>query len=48
MQKTEALRKLLKEAGAVIYAQRSDAGIFRETKMPPGARVVDAEYKEKR
>ena len=42
------LAKLLKEAGAVIYAQRADAGICREVKVPPGARVVDAEYKEKR
>jgi molecular chaperone DnaK len=46
-EKTEALRKLLKEAGAVIYAQRPDAGIYREVKVPSGARVVDAEYKEK-
>jgi molecular chaperone DnaK len=45
--RTEQLAKLLKEAGAVIYAQRPDAGIFRETKIPPGARVVDAEYREK-
>ena len=47
-EKTEALAKLLKEAGAVIYAQRPDAGIYREIKVPPGARVVDAEYKERR
>ena len=45
--RTEQLAKLLKEAGAVIYAQRPDAGIFREVKVPPGARVVDAEYREK-
>jgi molecular chaperone DnaK len=44
--RTEQLAKLLKEAGAVIYAQRPDAGIFRETKIPPGARVVDADYRE--
>jgi len=52
--KAEALRKVLKEAGAVIYAQRPDAGVFRETRVPgggerqakPGAKVVDAKYKE--
>jgi molecular chaperone DnaK len=47
-ERSEALGKLLKEAGAVIYAQRPDAGIFRETKVPPGARVVDADYRETR
>jgi molecular chaperone DnaK len=47
-EKTAELARLLKEAGAVIYAQRPDAGIFRETKVPPGARVVDADYRETR
>jgi molecular chaperone DnaK len=47
-ERSEALGRLLKEAGAVIYAQRPDAGIFRETKVPPGARVVDADYRETR
>jgi molecular chaperone DnaK (HSP70) len=26
----------------------ADAGIFRETKVPPGTRVVDADYRETR
>jgi molecular chaperone DnaK len=49
--KTEALEKVLREAGAVIYAQRPDAGVFRQTTVPgpePRSRVVDAEYKETR
>jgi molecular chaperone DnaK len=46
--KAEALGKLLKEAGAVVYAQRPDAGVYRETKVPSGARVVDADYRESR
>jgi molecular chaperone DnaK (HSP70) len=41
--------KVLREAGAVIHAQRPDAGgAFRETRMPPEARVVDADYRETR
>jgi molecular chaperone DnaK len=47
-EKTERLGALLKEAGAVIYAQQPDAGVFRETKVPSGARVVDADYRETR
>jgi len=47
-ERTEKLSKLLKEAGAVVYAQRPDAGVFRETKIPEGARVVDADYRESR
>jgi molecular chaperone DnaK len=47
-ERTARLGNLLKEAGAVIYAQRPDAGVFRETKVPPGARVVDADYRESR
>jgi molecular chaperone DnaK len=47
-QESEALGKLLKEAGAVVYAQRPDAGVYRETKIPEGARVVDADYRESR
>jgi molecular chaperone DnaK len=47
-EKSDALGKLLKEAGAVIYAQQPDAGIYRETKIPSGARVVDADYRESR
>ena len=53
--KLDALRKVLKEAGAVIYAQRPDAGVFKETVVPPragetqpGGRVVDAEYRDTR
>jgi molecular chaperone DnaK len=58
-QKAEALRKHLQEAGVVIYAQTPDAGVYKETVVPPptgearpsGAgprgRVVDAEYREK-
>ena len=49
-EKAENLRRVLKEAGAVIYAQRPDAGVFRETVVPgerePRGKVVDAEYKE--
>jgi molecular chaperone DnaK len=47
-EKTEKLGALLKEAGAVIYAQQPDAGVFRETKVPSGPRVVDADYRETR
>jgi molecular chaperone DnaK len=47
-EKTEKLGALLKEAGAVIYAQQPGAGVFRETKVPSGARVVDADYRETR
>jgi molecular chaperone DnaK len=47
-ERTARLGDLLKEAGAVIYAQRPDAGVFRETKVPSGARVVDADYRETR
>jgi molecular chaperone DnaK len=58
--KSEQLGKALKEAGAVIYAQRPDAGVFRETVVPPASgearpsgsgprgRVVDADYRESR
>jgi molecular chaperone DnaK len=57
-ERTEALRNLLKEAGVVIYAQSPEApkrGAYAETKWPggeaeagagPGARVVDAEFRE--
>jgi molecular chaperone DnaK len=59
-EKSEALRKVLQEAGAVIYAQQPGAGVFKETVVPsptgearpsgagPRGRVVDAEYKEAR
>ncbi|TAN55446.1 MAG: molecular chaperone DnaK [Betaproteobacteria bacterium] len=54
-EKSDVLAKLLKEAGAVIYAQQPDAGVYRETVVPPprderpsGARVVDADYRETR
>jgi molecular chaperone DnaK len=59
-EKADALRKVLKEAGAVIYAQQPGAGVFKETVVPPSSgearpsgagprgRVVDAEYKESR
>jgi molecular chaperone DnaK len=59
-EKTGELRKVLKEAGAVIYAQQPGAGVFKETVVPPPSgearpsgsgprgRVVDAEYKESR
>jgi molecular chaperone DnaK len=33
-EKAEALRKLLKEAGAVIYSQTQSAGPYAETKYP--------------
>jgi molecular chaperone DnaK len=56
-ERCEALRKALKEAGVVIYAQSPEApkhGAYAETKWPgaeaeagaPRARVVDAEYHE--
>jgi molecular chaperone DnaK len=35
-EKAEALKKLLKEAGAVIYSQTSSAGPYAETKFPGG------------
>jgi molecular chaperone DnaK len=59
-EKSSQLRNLLKEAGAVIYAQQPGAGVFKETVVPPPSgearpsgsgprgRVVDAEYKESR
>jgi molecular chaperone DnaK len=47
-EKSERLGTLLKEAGVAIYAQRPDAGIYREVKVPPEARVVDADYRETR
>ena len=46
-EKSTALEKLLKEAGAVIYAQTPQAGPYKEV-VVPGKRVVDAEYKEAR
>lgn len=57
-ERADALRKVLKEAGVVIYAQSPEApkgGPYAETKWPggeaepgasPRARVVDAEYHE--
>lgn len=35
-EKAEALRKLLKEAGAVIYSQTQSSGPYAETKFPGG------------
>ena len=46
-EKSPALEKALKEAGAVIYAQTPQAGPYREV-VVPGKKVVDAEYKEAR
>ncbi|MBZ0093674.1 MAG: molecular chaperone DnaK [Sulfuricellaceae bacterium] len=60
IERSEALKKALKEAGAVIYSQVPGAGVYSETKVPneggtgpreggsPHGRVVDAEYKEGR
>ncbi len=49
-QKSDALAKVLKEAGAVIYAQQPGAGVYQEVKTPrsgeAGPRVVDADYRE--
>jgi molecular chaperone DnaK len=54
-EKSDALSKLLKEAGAVIYAQQPGAGVYQEVKgarpageAGRGARVVDADYRETR
>ena len=58
-QQTEELRKVLKEAGTMIYAQQPGAGVYKQTVIPPASearptgsphsgRVVDAEYKESR
>jgi molecular chaperone DnaK len=55
-QRAEALGKLLKEAGTVIYAQTPGAGVYAETPAPgvqaggagPRGKVVDAEYRETR
>ena len=35
VEKAEALRKILKEAGTVIYAQTPEAGVYTETRRPP-------------
>jgi molecular chaperone DnaK len=48
-QKAEVLKKLLQEAGSAIYAPASGAagaGATRPAGAAPGAKVVDAEYKE--
>lgn len=53
-EKTEALRKLLSEAGSAIYAQTPGAGdMYREVRYPPPGtgeaprgKVVDADYRE--
>jgi molecular chaperone DnaK len=47
-ERSDKLGAVLKEAGAVIYAQQPDAGAFRETRVPSGAKVVDADYREAR
>lgn len=46
-EKSAVLEKVLKEAGAVIYAQTPEAGPYKEV-VVPGKKVVDAEYKEAR
>jgi molecular chaperone DnaK len=46
-EKSAVLEKVLKEAGAVIYAQTPEAGPYKEV-IVPGKKVVDAEYKEAR
>ncbi len=40
-----ALQNLLKEAGAVIYSQTPDAGVYAQTPYR-GEKVVDAQYRE--
>jgi len=58
-EKSEALEKVLKEAGVVIYAQTPEAGPYKQVVVPPAGearpsgsgprgKVVDAEYKEAR
>ncbi|HEX8011096.1 MAG TPA: molecular chaperone DnaK [Casimicrobiaceae bacterium] len=53
-EQADELRKVLKEAGTMIYAQQPGAGVYKQTVVPPPAgsppsdRVVDAEYKESR
>jgi molecular chaperone DnaK len=53
-ERSEELRAVLKEAGTMIYAQQPEAGMYKQTVVPPppgssgAGRVVDAEYKESR
>jgi len=53
-ERSEELRTVLKEAGTMIYAQQPEAGMYKQTVVPPppgssrAGRVVDAEYKESR
>lgn len=46
--KSEDLKKLLQEAGAVIYSQTPGSGVYAQTHYPgkEGGRVVDAQYRE--
>jgi len=54
VERSGQLKKLLKDAGAVIYAQSGGGGVYQERPGPstsdprPGGRVVDAQYKESR
>ena len=50
-EKSEALRKLLKEAGVAIYSQQPGAGVYSQTPYAKpeaggGERVVDAQFRE--
>ncbi len=45
-ERSEALKKTLKEAGTILYAQTPDAYQARSTTAPQGTRVVDADYRE--
>ena len=42
-EKAEALKKVLQEAGAVIYAQQPGAGVYKETPYPPPDMGASAE-----
>ena len=44
--KSEELKKLLQEAGAVIYSQSPGSGVYAQTPYPGQKGAVDAEYRE--
>ncbi len=44
--KSDELKKLLQEAGAVIYSQTPGSGVYAQTPYPGREGVVDAQYRE--